>query len=146
MAAKRQALLPVERAILHPNHRLPAVLQKGLLKSHRNGRVHFQGKKGSKSALAKCFVKKLFVQHIIQLLWENHQICVNSCNNDTILTTISFFPSRLNNALRVLRKQMQIFVSDVSAVLPPLLTYYKIAIHLTDHARQIFIPIKRMTW
>ena len=58
VAAKRQALLPVERAILHPNHRLPAVLQKGLLKSHRNGRVHFQGKKGSKSALAKCFVKK----------------------------------------------------------------------------------------
>ena len=46
VAAKRQALLPVERAILHPNHRLPAVLQKGLLKSHRNGRVHFQGKKG----------------------------------------------------------------------------------------------------
>lgn len=44
VAAERQDILPVEGAVLHPHHRLLAVLQKGVVQSHGDGGVHLQGK------------------------------------------------------------------------------------------------------
>lgn len=46
VAAARQAFLPLEGALLHPDPGLPAVLQEGKLKDDGDGRLHLQNQAG----------------------------------------------------------------------------------------------------